>query len=1321
MLSLRVRAALLFLLAVLTATAALGQRSYDEGGYADRHSVVAGNAISFHIATSVSPFSVQIVNLASPSTVIQTLGGLMSQARDCTGMWESGCNWPATTVFTVPVTYVPGYYAARFPTSQGTKNILFVVRPAVTGSYAPIAVIQPSNSDVAYNRFGGKSVYDTISDDGHRAHVVSFNRPYYEDSGLARFNIWEGRFVSWMKSENRKFEVLTDDDMEAGVDLSAYKALLIVGHSEYWSLNARRHLENYSRGGGHIAIFGANTMWWQVRVDLQARTMTVYKDASLDPLTGVDNDRVTANWFDWPILNPENRILGASFLNAAYVNKLNSSDRLPMEQRTPYTLRRAEHWTFAGTGLTNGATFGRAAGAIEVDGALFNTLPNGTVETEGSDGTPLSYEVLATLPSSDGYATIGMYVNPQGGAVFNGAARDWSYGILDDPAIERVTRNVLDRFATGAPFPYQPRVTPNRAEDRFNTPRAAQDFLPGWRFHRLGIDLSQRCAFEGPLGLELTGPRWTLVLRHVDVGRTGLTKAAANVWLNADLLTQSATFATPLIGFVDYQGAENHPYSGVLEWMKRPEGKAVRMASYDGGVQVTRTDWVVLTPGWHSVQFAWESPGMLELNVSGKKVSTFNPKSGQKMNALMIEFAGSTTTGSVCMDHLQFRDVFAPASRNTSTISASPATIVSGSSSLITVQLFDTNGHPLVNGGDTVALTTNFGTLSPVADAGNGTYTATFTPGTSSGTATIRGTVNGQSIVATASVTVTPQPPPAAPTALTATAVSATRVDLAWTDNASNEASFRIERCTGAGCTSFALLTTLPANTTTHSDTTAAGSTTYVYRVFAVNPNGDSAPSNSASATTPAACTAPSIQTQPQSASITSGQSTTLSVGASGTSLSYQWFAGSTAITGATASSVTVSPTTTTTYFVRVTNSCGTVDSVTVTVTVCTPPSIQTQPQSVGITSGQSTTLSVGASGTSLSYQWFAGSTAIGGATSSSVTVSPTTTTTYFVRVTNSCGTVDSAVATVTVTQPCTPPSIQTQPQSVSITAGASTTLSVGASGTALSYQWFAGTTAIGGATGNSITVSPTETTTYFVRITNACGTLDSAAATVTVNAAGSAFYVITPCRVLDTRYPVGPRGGPALDSGQTRIVQVAGICGVPAGAKAVAANVTAVAPTTTGFLSLYPTGVQWPGTASLNYRAAKTRASSSIVTLSEGGQATVLNDGATLHYGRSRKGTKRTASSRFRTSSPFFRTISHRCCRSAAPTGMMQRPPSASCSSSVSGRCSGAAAERMASKGAWWRKSSTPLPVPRITFVRPRRAITSRTLAASSGSTSAL
>ncbi|HEX9983066.1 MAG TPA: FG-GAP-like repeat-containing protein [Thermoanaerobaculia bacterium] len=94
----------------------------------------------------------------------------------------------------------------------------------------------------------------------------------------------------------------------------------------------------------------------------------------------------------------------------------------------------------------------------------------------------------------------------------------------------------------------------------------------------------------------------------------------------------------------------------------------------------------------------------------------------------------------------------------------------------------------------------------------------------------------------------------------------------------------------------------------------------------------------------PPACTAPAITAQPASRTITAGQTTTLSVTATGTApLSYQWYIGSSGsttspIAGATGPSVTVNPQTSTSYWVRVTNSCGSVNSTTATVTVSAPP-----------------------------------------------------------------------------------------------------------------------------------------------------------------------------------------------------------------------------------------------------------------------------------------------------------------------------------------------------------------------------------------------
>ena len=91
---------------------------------------------------------------------------------------------------------------------------------------------------------------------------------------------------------------------------------------------------------------------------------------------------------------------------------------------------------------------------------------------------------------------------------------------------------------------------------------------------------------------------------------------------------------------------------------------------------------------------------------------------------------------------------------------------------------------------------------------------------------------------------------PADPANLTASAVSGSQINLAWTDGSANELGFKIERCTGAGCSNFAQVATVNANVTTYSNTGLAPSTSYSYRVRAYNGAGDSGYTNVASATT---------------------------------------------------------------------------------------------------------------------------------------------------------------------------------------------------------------------------------------------------------------------------------------------------------------------------------------------------------------------------------------------------------------------------------------------------------------------------------------
>jgi hypothetical protein len=95
--------------------------------------------------------------------------------------------------------------------------------------------------------------------------------------------------------------------------------------------------------------------------------------------------------------------------------------------------------------------------------------------------------------------------------------------------------------------------------------------------------------------------------------------------------------------------------------------------------------------------------------------------------------------------------------------------------------------------------------------------------------------------------------PPAAPTALLASAISSSQVNLSWSDNSSNESGFKIEYKTGAGA--YALLATVAANVSTYSHTGAAAATAYGYRVYAYNSGGNSAYSNESFATTFSAST----------------------------------------------------------------------------------------------------------------------------------------------------------------------------------------------------------------------------------------------------------------------------------------------------------------------------------------------------------------------------------------------------------------------------------------------------------------------------------
>lgn len=95
-----------------------------------------------------------------------------------------------------------------------------------------------------------------------------------------------------------------------------------------------------------------------------------------------------------------------------------------------------------------------------------------------------------------------------------------------------------------------------------------------------------------------------------------------------------------------------------------------------------------------------------------------------------------------------------------------------------------------------------------------------------------------------------PGVPPQPPGALSAAATGRRSIELRWVNGTISQTAVVIERCTGAGCTNFAQITSIAGTATTFTDGLLVRRTTYTYRVRAINEFGTSPYSNTASART---------------------------------------------------------------------------------------------------------------------------------------------------------------------------------------------------------------------------------------------------------------------------------------------------------------------------------------------------------------------------------------------------------------------------------------------------------------------------------------
>jgi PKD domain len=165
-----------------------------------------------------------------------------------------------------------------------------------------------------------------------------------------------------------------------------------------------------------------------------------------------------------------------------------------------------------------------------------------------------------------------------------------------------------------------------------------------------------------------------------------------------------------------------------------------------------------------------------------------------------------------------------------------------------------------------------------------------------------------------------------------------------------------------------------------------------------------------------------------------------------------------------------------------------------------------------------------------------------------------------------------------------------------------------GSTGSGLTYAWSFGDSGTGSGSTSSHVYGASGVYTATLTVTDSLGQQSARSKKVSVTndpvAPAESYFAVAPCRILDTRNTT------ILTSNQPRVVNITGSCGIPSTAKAVSFNATAVAPTGSGKITLYPGNLtaSWSGErSSLNFAPATSpRANSAVIQLATDGTGTL-------------------------------------------------------------------------------------------------------------------
>ena len=430
-------------------------------GYVDQTSYAPGAEVMLHLSSNAEKTAVKISRLGPTADVVMEKADIAVAEHAIPDRASSnGCNWPIATQVKISDNWRSGYYQVQFSVQKDEQKAestaYFIVRSAQPGVSSKILLQLSTNTYNAYTNWGGHSLYAFHDRDGVQGHRVSFNRPQQ-----SQFENWEGPFVRWAESNGYGLDYAANSDLEFHPELlKQYKLVLSVGHDEYWSTPMRDNLEKYIGDGGNVAFFSGNTCCWQVRSEESGRALTCWKQwFNVDPMYRTDKEHLLSTlWSHHLVKRPENQLTGVGFLWGGY----HRSHGQLMDGPASYEVHRPDHWLFAGTLLKRGDRFGGKDTIVgyECDGCEMKWV-DGLPEPTGTDGTPKNFEVLGSCPARwapddaffydqfpkdrEGAAVLGIY--SRGGTVMTTGSTDWAHGLRGkDPAVEQITRNVLDKL-----------------------------------------------------------------------------------------------------------------------------------------------------------------------------------------------------------------------------------------------------------------------------------------------------------------------------------------------------------------------------------------------------------------------------------------------------------------------------------------------------------------------------------------------------------------------------------------------------------------------------------------------------------------------------------------------------------------------------------------------------------------------------------------------------------------------------------------------------------------------------------------------------------